>query len=122
MRCFAASRLLVALLAGLCSSAGDAADADSGARLYKPCAVCHGAAAEGNRAVHAPKLAGREDWYLARQLAHFRSGVRGAATEDVRGQQMAQEDNYGRQMQPIADALPEEQALLDVAAYINTLD
>ncbi|HLF11573.1 MAG TPA: c-type cytochrome [Gammaproteobacteria bacterium] len=201
--------LLIALLCIACSAVGAAQDIESGRRLYAPCAVCHGTAGEGNRAVNAPKLAGREDWYLERQLQHFRSGVRGAAAADVHGQQMANavlvlwderevrdvvafvgtlpsqdpvrtvrgrasrgkelyavcaachgrqaegsveisaprlagiddwyivnqlrlfqrglrgahsEDRHGQQMKPITDTLPDEQALLDIAAHINTLN
>ena len=33
--------------------------------------------AEGNKALHAPRLAGMDSEYMKRQLRHFKRGVRG---------------------------------------------
>lgn len=40
------------------------------------CQSCHLEQAQGNAAVHAPALAGHEASYLARQLTHFKAGLR----------------------------------------------
>jgi len=41
------------------------------------CLLCHGANANGNYGIRAPKLSGMEPWYLARQLENFAAGTRG---------------------------------------------
>ena len=89
------------------------ADGDpvKGKALYATCVACHGQDGEGLQATNSPRLAGLHDWYLLSQLQKFRSGLRGANPEDT----------FGAQMVPIAKALPNEQALLDVVAYIGTL-
>ena len=84
---------------------------DKGAAHYNACGACHGAQAQGNYALQAPRLAGQEDWYLKRQLENFRHGVRGAH----------QEDNYGHQMVLMARSLQNEQSINDLLAYLNTL-
>lgn len=89
------------------------ADGDSvkGKAIYVTCAACHGQNGEGLQTTNSPRLSGLRDSYLVSQLQKFRSGLRGANPEDT----------YGMQMAPLAKALPNEQALLDVAAYIGTL-
>lgn len=88
-----------------------AGDATRGQTLYATCAACHGADGRGNPALRAPGLAGQWDWYLARQLHKFRSGVRGSDPRDV----------YGAQMAPFAKSLPDDEAIVDVIAYLRTL-
>jgi cytochrome c553 len=83
----------------------------AGRKLYQTCAACHGAKAEGNRALEAPALAGQTDWYLVTQLEHFRSGTRGATADDA----------PGTQMRAAANVLPDAAAIANVVAYINTL-
>lgn len=85
-------------------------DPEVGESLYQPCIACHGQEGEGNPDQNAPRLAGLGDWYLERQLKHFKEGFRG---EDP-------DDTYGRQMAPFADML-DKQEMRDVAAYIETL-
>jgi cytochrome c oxidase subunit 2 len=85
-------------------------DAEKGASHYVTCGACHGANAEGNPALQAPRLAGQNDWYLKRQLANFRKGIRGAH----------QEDTYGHQMVLMARSLQDEQAIDDLLAYLST--
>ena len=53
------------------------------------CAACHGGAGEGNRSLGAPALTQLSADYIARQLNHFVSGVRGAAAGDNAGKRMA---------------------------------
>lgn len=55
---------------------------------YQPCAVCHGDQGQGNPALQAPALAGQSADYLARQLRHFKAGLRGSENGDTLGQQM----------------------------------
>ena len=86
-------------------------DAAKGKATYGVCVACHGAKAEGNKALNAPALAGMDDWYQVTQLKNFKAGVRGKHPEDT----------FGAQMQPMALTLPDDQAILDVVAYINTL-
>ena len=87
-------------------------DTTRGEELYtSTCQLCHGANAMGNPALNSPRLAGMSDWYMVIQLEKFRSGQRGAHADDL----------YGAQMAPFAALLPDEQALSDVVAYINTL-
>jgi len=86
-------------------------DAHSGKALYQVCASCHGLNGEGNAALNAPKLSGQESWYVKRQLAYFKHGVRGTNPEDT----------YGAQMAPMAATLVDESAMKNVAAYIESL-
>jgi len=86
-------------------------DAVAGASLYAVCAACHGVQAEGNAAMHAPRLAGQGAWYLQRQLHHFKQGIRGAHEKDVHGKTMA----------PMALTLVDDNAVRNVSAYIAAL-
>lgn len=64
--------------------------AKAGEALYTAtCMACHGPKAEGIKAMNAPALAGQEEWYVARQLRQFQSGVRGADPAHLPGTQMA---------------------------------
>ncbi len=83
----------------------------NGRKLYAACVSCHGAAGEGNEALQSPALAARSDWYLVTQLSNYKAGLRGADERDT----------YGAQMRSIAATLPDEKAIIDVVAYINTL-
>jgi cbb3-type cytochrome c oxidase subunit III len=82
-----------------------------GKSLYPTCATCHGQGAEGMKALNAPAIAHQEDWYLERQINHFRADFRGAHEKDT----------YGAQMAPMAKTLANEQAVKAVVAYIRTL-
>ena len=86
--------------------------AAAGEALYTACAACHGTAGEGNQALQAPALADRDGWYLYRQINLFKSGYRGGHPEDT----------VGAQMRASARALPNDQAVKDVVAYINSLN
>jgi cytochrome c oxidase subunit II len=93
------------------SMAQVAGDAEAGKPLFAVCAACHGAQAEGNLAMNAPKLSGQGDWYLRRQLNNFKHGARGAHDKDL----------YGKQMAPMAATLADDAAVNNVVAYIKTL-
>lgn len=55
---------------------------------YQPCIACHGNAGQGNTDLRAPALAGQGEAYLARQMTHFKSGIRGSNEKDTLGAQM----------------------------------
>ena len=94
------------------SEASIEADDVRGRQLYATtCAACHGENGMGNAELHSPRLAGMTDWYMVTALQKFRAGMRGHHPDDT----------YGLQMTPFAKALPDDQSLLDVVAYINTL-
>ena len=86
-------------------------DATAGQSLYAVCAACHGAKAEGNPALNAPKLSGQSAWYLKRELQNFKNGARGTAAKDV----------FGKMMAPMAATLADDVAIDNVVAYIRTL-
>jgi cytochrome c oxidase subunit 2 len=93
------------------SQALAAADPAAGAASYAVCMACHGPSGEGNPALNAPRLAGQEAWYLRRQLMSFRNGLRGTHPQDM----------YGAQMRPFAAMLPDDTAIRNLAAYVQTL-
>jgi len=93
------------------TSAQAAGDAAAGKQLYAVCATCHGMQAEGNPALHAPKLSGQGDWYLQRQLKYFKQGARGTHDKDV----------FGKMMAPMAAILADDVAIDNVSAYIKML-
>ncbi|HIG40488.1 MAG TPA: c-type cytochrome [Gammaproteobacteria bacterium] len=86
-------------------------DAIAGRSSYIICSTCHGPQGEGNIALNSPKLAGKSPWYLRKQIANFKHGIRGAHKDDT----------YGQQMAPMAATLLDETAIRNVAAYITTL-
>ena len=96
------------LVAGVVHAEGDAA---AGKALFTACAACHGANGEGIAALNAPALGGQDAAYLARQLANFRSGLRGADPADT----------LGAQMRGMAATLADDKAVADVAAFAATL-
>lgn len=92
------------------TKAKERGDPKKGKAHYQLCAACHGASGEGNRQLNSPRLAGQEAWYIVRQLKNFKDGIRGSNPKDL----------YGPQMRPMAQALPDDKAMEDVAAYIAT--
>jgi cytochrome c oxidase subunit II len=108
--CFSIPLLCLFLLfPGYAFSEGDPT---KGKSIYTACVACHGQNGEGIQATNSPRLSGLRESYLVSQLQKFRSGIRGANSKDI----------YGQQMAPLAKALPDEQAMLDVAAFIGTLE
>lgn len=88
-----------------------AADVAAGQSAYAVCAACHGQNGEGNVAMNAPKLAGQAGWYIKRQLAAYRDGLRGTAPGDT----------FGMQMRPMAMAVSDPTAEANLIAYIESL-
>ena len=88
-----------------------AGDVAAGKAAYAVCAACHGANAEGNLAMNAPKLSGQSPSYLERQLRLFKQGARGTHEKDA----------FGKTMAPMAATLADDAAVANVVAYIGTL-
>lgn len=73
---------------------GDTSGLRNGENLYNAnCGACHGAAGKGNALMGAPRLAGMNSDYMARQYRAFQSGARGS------------HDRYGKQMAMMAKAV-----------------
>ena len=91
------------------SGAAPAHDRRNGEVQYNAsCGACHGAAAQGNSALNAPRLAGLDETYLRRQYQNFADGIRGSHPDD----------KYGRQMQMMSSMLATEKDLDDVIGFI----
>ena len=111
MKKFLTSTILVLglfLVAANCWAAGDPI---RGKSLYNICVACHGANGEGKKINNAPRIAGQYDWYVQRQLANYRDGIRGVHIDDI----------TGMQMRSIAMTLKTDQDISDVSAYLATL-
>ena len=87
-------------------------DAANGFKYYQACGSCHGAQAEGNPALHTPRLAGLSAEYLKRQQQNFINGFRGSHKDDL----------YGRQMAMMAGTITDEKKLTDIIAFITSLN
>ncbi|WOH38404.1 cytochrome c oxidase subunit II [Thalassotalea fonticola] len=86
-------------------------DVVAGKKHYQACVACHGVEGLGNEAMNAPKLAGLSSWYSKRQLQYFKHNVRGSSSEDT----------FGAQMAAMSATLPDDKAINDVSAYIQSL-
>ena len=86
-------------------------DPTRGQALYAPCAACHGPDAAGIQPLNGAPLRASSDWYLLKQIHNFRTGVRGTNPLDT----------TGALMRPMSMTLADDQAILDVIAYIATL-
>lgn len=86
-------------------------DVKKGKMKYMLCTTCHGAKAEGKKALNAPALVNLQDWYMVRQLQNYKSGVRGTHAKDV----------YGKQMRPMSMTLATQKDIINVVAYIKSL-
>ena len=74
-----------------------------GSEVYKTCIVCHGRKGEGKKSQKAPEIGGQLEWYIEKQLADMKSGVR-----------------INKLMDPYLRKL-EAQDFKDLAAYISKL-
>ncbi len=84
---------------------------DRGEAHYSTCAACHGVDGKGNEALGSPDLTIPNDWYLVAQLKNFKRGARGSHPSEI----------YGMQMRASAQLLTDDDAIMDVISYINTL-
>ena len=82
---------------------------------FAACASCHGQKGEGTEALNAPPLAGLDDWYLARQLRKFQSGVRGTGKSNS-----GEVDTLGAQMSAMSQAVPPPD-VDNMAAFLHGL-
>lgn len=87
-------------------------DAEKGQAYYAVCTACHMPDASGNQGMGAPPLVGLSDWYLYSSIQKYKSGVRGSAPGDP----------FGAAMRGMVGTLPNDQAILDVIAHIQSLE
>jgi cytochrome c oxidase subunit 2 len=102
-KCLPALLLSAGMLAAPVRAAETAATTNRGATLYVTCAQCHGEKAEGNESNHAPRLAGREDWFITKQLEEFRRRERGK--DDSKETGFLPPEERTKFMHPVADKL-----------------
>lgn len=89
------------------------------ADLYEGCAQCHGPQGlgllpptpEDPQGLGVPAIAGLERWYVKSQLRKFRNGHRGWHPDDL----------AGRRMYPMSLALPTDEDVALVSAYVASL-
>ena len=87
-------------------------DARTGGKLYQAyCGSCHGSDATGNEMLNSPNLALLSSAYFKAQYQKFLNGQRG----------YDKTDKYGRQMKMMAAAMPDQEQIDDVAAYLQSL-
>ncbi len=87
-------------------------DAGKGAGYYAVCGACHGASGEGNQGMGAPPLTGQSDGYLFESIKKYKSAIRGSGAGDP----------FGAAMIGMVATLPDDNAILDVIAHIQSLD
>ena len=87
-------------------------DVEAGRQAYETCIPCHGESGQGAQALDAPRLSNQHDWYIVRQLENFREGIRGGHQNDI----------YGAQMRIMSQMLETDKRVLDVTAYIATME
>jgi cytochrome c oxidase subunit 2 len=87
------------------------ADSARAENKFDYCLLCHGADANGNFGIRAPKISGVEPWYLSRQLENFAAGSRGVPADDVAGHEMG----------PVGMRVKHEGTLAAAVEYIGTL-
>ena len=86
-------------------------DAALGQASYAHCSACHGQAGQGMQVFNAPAIAGMDVEYTARQLRYYRDGVRGTHPGDT----------VGANMRPVMAAIPDDEAIRNVSAYIASM-
>lgn len=80
--------IAAAIVTASAAGCGTQTAVDRGRQLYETCVPCHGNAGEGDLALRAPAIAGLPKWYVAGQLAKFKTNVRGAHPDDMEGHRM----------------------------------
>jgi cytochrome c553 len=86
-------------------------DAAKGQGYYAVCSACHGADGAGNQGMGAPPLTGLNDWYLLSSIQKYKNSIRGSLPGDTLGPAMI----------GMVATLPDDAAVLDVIAHIQTL-
>jgi cytochrome c553 len=87
-------------------------DAAKGQGYYAVCSACHGADGAGNQGMGAPPLIGQSDWYLYSSIVKYKGSIRGSGKGDV----------FGPAMIGMVATLPDDTAILDVIAHIQSLE
>ena len=87
-------------------------NAEIGKTYYQTCASCHGPEGQGNEAMNAPSLANASDWYLVSALQKYKAGIRGGNPANANA----------TVMRGMSNLLPNQQAIVDVVTYIDTLN
>jgi cytochrome c553 len=87
-------------------------DAAKGAGYYAICSACHGADGSGNQGMGAPPLTGQSDWYLYSSIVKYKTSVRGTGAGDM----------FGPAMIGMVATLPDDNAVLDVIAHIQSME
>ena len=103
--------LTLVLLGAVLSSGAHAQDLARGEQLFSLCAHCHGVKGQGSALALAPSIAGLEQWYVVKQLQHFKEGVRASHFDDL----------AGMRMRPMARWLKTPEDVSAVAAYVSSL-
>lgn len=113
---------ILLIACGLAIQEAHGADPDArtrrGAALYAACSECHGAQGEGLETKQTPRLAGREDWFIRKQLQEFRQRERGK--DDSKETGFLPPEPRTQFMHPVADKLSraDTRALIE---YLGTL-
>jgi len=87
-----------------------ALSAPASATPFDYCLVCHGANANGNQAIRAPRISALEPWYVRNQLNAFHEGWRGSH----------EHDDAGHEMRPVGQHM-DSQAMEKAIAFLGTL-
>ena len=64
-------------------------DVEAGKVLYELCQSCHGSKGEGNKTLNSPRIAGLQEWYVARQLKNFKALSKANFVESLAKKNMA---------------------------------
>jgi cytochrome c553 len=88
-----------------------AGDPAKGQGYYAVCSACHGPDGGGNQGMGAPPLTGLNDWYLLSSIQKYKKSIRGSLPGDTLGPAMI----------GMVATLPDDAAVLDVIAHIQTL-
>ncbi|MEH6567822.1 MAG: c-type cytochrome [Halioglobus sp.] len=110
MRFFCAT--IIGLFSVFANPVFSAGTLEVGKTTYATCAACHGVNAEGNQALNAPRLTHLSTVYIVAQLQKFKAGTRGGPESSASARQMA----------PMAATLADDQAVIDVATYIASME
>jgi cytochrome c oxidase subunit 2 len=101
----------IKIMPGVNVTADLVGDKKNGKNIYQGiCGSCHGPNAVGNEKLNAPQLSGLNDWYLKQQIWKFKKAIRGAHPDD----------KLGAQMVTMMAMLPDEKAINDVIAYMQS--
>ncbi len=96
----------------IATTLAQAGDAAKGVGYYAVCGACHAPDGSGNQGMGAPPLTGMNDWYLLSSIQKYKQSVRGSLPGDTLGPAMI----------GMVATLPDDAAVLDVIAHIQSLE